>query len=247
MNRSLILMGTLFLAAAAIAWTQARAPLDADAEPHHRLVLANDQVRVFAVGLPAGQDMYVRHQHNFLTVTLRDGRLVMWTEGAAPGLVFAVNAGDTRFFLGGPALGMRNDGRTKYKNITVDFLDPQVTTYGYQYNRGPEQSNWDYGSSGALAPPVDARSGFVHALSLQRAVVRDVRLLPGEQLAPPDQPANELFIAVSDLDLAPSAGEDLKERSGEVSWLERRTSALVNQGNAPARFVVLELKTSERP
>jgi hypothetical protein len=239
MNRSLI-VGTLFLAAAAIAWTQARTPLDADAEPHHHLVLANDQVRVFAVGLPAGQDMYVRHQHNFLTVTLRDGRLIMWTEGANPGLVFPVNAGDTRFFLGGSALGMRNDGRTKYKNITVDFLDPQVTTYGYQYNRGEGSGGWDYGAN-ALAPPADARTGFMHALSLQRAVARDVRLLPGEQLAAPEQPANELFVAVTDLDLAASAGDGLKKRSGEVSWLERRTSALVNQGNAPARLVVLEL------
>jgi hypothetical protein len=242
MNRSPILVGALFLAAAAIAWTQARAPVDADTEPHHHLMLANGQVRVFAVSIPAGQDIYVRHQHNFLTVTLEDGRLVMWIEGANPGLIFPVNAGDTRFFLGGPALGMRNDGRTRYKNITVDFLDPQVTTYAYQNNRTPDQPSWDYGSSGAMAPPVDARSGFVHALSLRVAVARDVRLLPGEQFAPPNRPANELFIAVTDLDLAPPDGEDLKKQPGEVSWLERRTSALVNQGKNPVRFVVLELK-----
>lgn len=227
---------------AAMAWTQARTPVDADAEPHHHLILANDQVRVFAVSIPAGEETYVRHQHNFLTISLRDGRLVMWAEGSNPGLVFPVSAGDTRFFLGGPALGVRNTGAAKYQNITIDFLDPQVTTYAYQYNRSLGQASWDYGSSGALAPPVDEHSGFAHALSLRRAVVRDVRLLPGAELAPPERSANELFIPVTDVNLAPASGRQLKRQSGEIAWLEGRTSALINRGDAPARFVVLQLE-----
>jgi len=241
MKRPSILLATISLGLIAIAWTQPRTAVEADTEQHHHLILSNGQVRIFAVGIPAGEDIYVRHHHNFLTVTLEDSRLVMWVEGATPGLTFPVNAGDTRFFLGGAALGIRNDGQAEYKNVTVDFLDPLVTTYAYQYNRSPGQSTWDYGSSGAMAPPVDEHSGFVHALSLQHAVLRDVRLLPGSRLGPPEQPVNELIIAVSDLDLTPAAGKALKKRSGDVFWLEGRTSALTNLGNAPARFVVLEL------
>jgi hypothetical protein len=238
-----LLLAGMAVSAAALVWAQTKAAqgdADVDADPHHRLILKNDLVRVFAVDIPAHQEIYLRHQHNFLTVTLQGSRMVMWTEGTAPQLAFPINAGDTRFFLGGAAIGMRNDGASEYRNITVDFLDPQVTNYGYQYYRTGGQA-WDYGSS-ALAPPVDAQSAFVHALSLQRAVVRDVRLLPGGQLAPLDQTSKELLIAVTDLTLATASGEEIRKRAGETVWLERRAAGLSNQGTDTARFVVVELK-----
>lgn len=240
MRRTLFSDAAILLGVAALVWAQPKTPMDADAEPHHHRILENDLVRVFAVNIPPSQEMYVRHRHNFLTVTLRGSRMVMWSEGTAPALVFPINAGDTRFFLGGASLGMRNDGKDKYKNITVEFLDLRVTHYGFQYNRAPGQK-WDYGSS-ALAPPADAQSAFVHALPLQQAVVRDVRLLPGDAFPPPTQPAKELLIAVADLDLSLAANRDLRKQSGEIAWLEGRTSALVNRGIAPARFVVVELQ-----
>ncbi|HEY6306333.1 MAG TPA: hypothetical protein VI488_07765 [Candidatus Angelobacter sp.] len=237
---SCLLIAATSLSAAALAWQQASAPSDVPAESHHRLIFENELSRVFAVSIPPHQEIYVRHQHNFLTITLEGGRMVMWTEGTSPQLAFPVNTGDTRFFLGGVAMGTRNDGNSEYKNITVEFLDPRVTNYGFQYYRTGGR-NWDYGSS-ALAPPVNAESAYVHALSLQRAVVRDVRLLPGGQLAPPDQPVQELLIAVTDLSLTSTTGSAVYKRTGEIAWLEGRTSGLINQGAVPARFVVLELK-----
>jgi hypothetical protein len=243
MNRSLILAGAISLGAAALLGTQTQTPLDADDESHHHLILKNDLVRVSGVSIPAGEEVYVRHRHNFLTVSLEGSRMVMWTEGTSPGLVFPINAGDTRFFLGGAALGMRNDSKATYENITVEFLDPQVTNYGFQYYRAAGQQ-WDYGSS-ALAPPPDAQSGFVHALSLQRAVVKDVRLLPGAQLAPPDRAGKELLIAVSDLNLASAGRGEMRKLPGEIAWLDGRSAELVNRGTAPARFVVVELGVRE--
>jgi hypothetical protein len=234
------LVAIVFLCITGLVWPQAVAPADVAGESHHHLILENDLARVFAVSIPAHQEIYVRHEHNFLTVSLEGGRLVMWTEGTSPQLTFPVNTGDTRFFLGGAGIGTRNDGDSGYKNITVEFLDPKVTNYGFQYYRTGGQS-WDYGSS-ALAPPVDAHSAYVHSLSLQRAVVRDVRLVRGGQLAPPDQPVPELLIAVTDLSLLSTTGSAVNKRAGEIALLEGRTSALINQDAGPVRFVVVELK-----
>jgi hypothetical protein len=50
---------------------QSPAPVDMASEPHHRL-LKNDQVRVFSVTIPPREQSWVRHEHNFLTVTLDD-------------------------------------------------------------------------------------------------------------------------------------------------------------------------------
>ncbi len=238
MQRLLLLPATLSLSLLGVVLSQTISPADVAAQ--HRLLLENDRVRVFAVNIPVGQQTFIRHQHNFLTVALEDSQMVMWSEGASANLVFHINRGDTRFFLGGAAFGMRNDGQKEYRNVTVEFLDPRVTNYGFNYNLagGPR---WDYGSS-ALAPPADPRAGFVHPLPLQAAVVRDVQLLSGEQLPTLLQPAKELLIAVSDLNLTAGTNASLRRSAGEIAWLEGRTSPLINQGTVPVRFVAVEVK-----
>jgi hypothetical protein len=44
--------------------------------------------------------------------------------------------GELHFFFGGLAHGIRNDSNAEYRNVTVEFLDPQVTNYGYRYESG---------------------------------------------------------------------------------------------------------------
>ncbi|HLW51961.1 MAG TPA: hypothetical protein VKW06_03875 [Candidatus Angelobacter sp.] len=215
---------------------QSGPPQDPAADQHHHLILKNELVRVFAVNIPEGQQVYVRHQLNFLTVTLDDGRIVMWSEGTIPGMVFAVHAGDARFFLGRAALGMRNDAKTEYRNITIEFFDPRVTNYGYQQ---PSGEGFGYAST-APGPPPDDRSGFVHAVPLHSAAVRDVRLLPGELLPAADRAVKELVIAVTDLNLQSKSGVDFKKQGGEIAWLNTPTTGLINRGTSTARFVIVE-------
>lgn len=108
-RHALLCRGALTIGLCLATTPQSTLPQDPIAEPHHHLILDNDLVRVFSVTLPEGQETYVRHRYNFLTVTLEDGRVVMWLEGTVPGMVFSVRAGDTRFFLGRAALGTRNE------------------------------------------------------------------------------------------------------------------------------------------
>ncbi len=193
-------------------------------DPHYSLLLENDRVRVFALTLQSGESVFARHHHSFISVPLQDGEIVMWDEGKSPIQHFQVHKGDTSFvFLTpdqqttGVAGGILNDRPPDYRNITVEFLDPNI--------------GWNILSS-----------GYVRAsLFLGGAIVADVSLQPGESLPAPDKRDAELVIAVSDLDLKAASGVRIRNSPGDVAWIaSANASALTNRGHDPARFVIVE-------
>jgi len=235
---------TFFLIAAWLLLTcisaQAETPDEITSDPHYHLLLQNDQVRVFEVALRPTEHAFVRHPYNFLVVTLQDCDMVMWNEGESEILNFHFNQGDARFFYSGPARGLRNDRTTDYHNITVEFLNPKVTTFGYQ----PTAGKWDYGSN-ALNPPVDPSKKFKSTLQLGEAAVSDVQLLQGDALLPPDKGSSELVIPVTDLDVKVEGDRHVRKSPGSIWWAgnERKTD-LTNGVPEPTKFVVVELKAS---
>jgi hypothetical protein len=209
-----------------------------DQDRHFRLLLENAQVRVFALTLPPNSQSFVRFPHNFLTTAPDEGEVIMWKEGESPVQHFRLNRGQIQFYLGDSVRGFRNDARSgDYHSIIVEFLVPGVTTYGYRYYSG----KWDYGPS-ILNPPVDASGHFVNSLDLNRAVASDVQLLPQEFL--PASKRRQLLVAISGVDLQ-MGKRTIRLEPGEVMWLEGREAELVNAGNGPARFALVELKTAE--
>jgi hypothetical protein len=208
--------------------------------PHYRQLLANDQVRVFAVSLKPLERTMAKHEHNFLVVTLLDCDVVMWPEGESDIVSFHYNPGDVRFYLGGRAIGMRNDRTTEYLSVTVEFLNPKVTNYGYQGNTG----TWDYGASG-ISPPVDPHAKFMNTLSLGAASVSDVQLLSRDTLPAPEKPGPELLIPVTDIDLKAGEYERIRKSSGDAVWIPAgRKSQPMNASADPARLVLVEFKTA---
>jgi hypothetical protein len=213
-------------------------PADITSEPHYHLLLQNNQVRVFELRLRPTEKAYVRHDHNFLTVTLQDCEMVMWAQGQSDIQNFRFNQGDVRFAYAGPARGIRNDRSSEYRNITVEFMNPKVSTFGYQSNIGV----WDYGSSG-LNPPVDPHKNFKSDLDLSEAVASDVQLLQGDTLEPPDKGSAELLIATTDIDLKAGSDIHIRKSSGDIVWLGGdRKRDLFNSVPDPARFVIVALK-----
>lgn len=213
--------------------------VDISSEPHHRLLLENDQVRVFDVSIGAhSSTQLTRHDHNYLVVTLCDCEIASWAEGQAGVITYRYNRNDVRFFFGGPARTMRNDTPNEYHNLTVEFLSPKVTTFGYQ----PDAGHWEYGSN-ALAPPVDSRAKFATVMALGEATVKDVQLLPDDAYPAPEKEAAELVIALTDLDLK-TEKDRIRKSQGELVWIAPgRKSELVNHDTEPARFVLIELRS----
>jgi hypothetical protein len=211
--------------------------VDMASDPHHELLLENEQVRVFEVSLRLSQRSYVRHEHNFLMVTLQSSELVMWPEGRSDIQNFHLGVGDVRFFFGGRSRGLRNDQGGEYRGVTVEFPNPKVTTYGYQTDSG----KWSYGDS-VLNPPVDPKAKYIDTMQLGEATATDVQLLPGDVFPAPEKAA-ELIVAVTDVDLKDESNDRFRKSSGEVVWIsaEHKTK-LTNNGTDSARFVVVELQ-----
>ena len=132
---------------------------------------------------------------------------------------------------------LRNDTPNEYHNLTVEFLNPKVTTYGYQADAG----KWEYGSS-SLPPPVDSQAAFNHAMPLGEAKVRDVQLLPDDEYPAPETEADELFIPLTDIELK-TVDDRIRKAAGELLWIPAgRKKKLINNSATPARIVVLELR-----
>jgi hypothetical protein len=214
---------------------QSTKPADITHDPHYRILLENAQIRVFEVALPPGSESFVWHENNFLIVTPAASDIIIWKGNESPVLHSLPPDGEIRFFLGRSAQGLRNNTRTEYRNITVEFLDPRVTNYGYRYESG----NWDYGSS--ICPsPVDPQGHFVNSLDLEKAVANDVQLLPGESL--PAMKRASLVIAVTPVQLADGAGRTISLKPGQVLWHETNATALTNTGRGRERFAMVEFR-----
>lgn len=226
----------------AFAQAQAAAP-PPTAEPHHRLLLQNNAVLVFALTLKPNEQAYARYDHNFLTVALEDCELVLWSEGQSPVANFGFKPGDVHFLFNGPPRGFRNDQTRECRSAIVEFLDPKVTTYGYQSQTG----RWDYGASG-IAPPSDPAARFVNQMLIGTAAVKDVQLLAGDPFPPPDKAIAELLIPVSDVDFKTQGDVHLRQASGKATWMGTgRSSDLTNASAGPVRFVVVELPGGVTP
>ena len=231
--RWLFLLGLIVSASFAPAQTAA----EISGEPHHRLLLENSEVRVFALTLAPREQAYVRHTHNFLFVPLQDGELVLWSAGTSAVQHFLFRRGQVHFWLGERVGGMRNDGSASFRAVIVEFLNPKVTSYGYQYQSG----TWDYGS-GAINAPVDPDAKFIDEMTVGAASVADVQLLTADTYPPPKKEADELLIAVTELDLKANDDTLIHKASGDVLWIPAgRTWPLTNVAGTAARFAVVAL------
>jgi hypothetical protein len=230
----------ILLLFATTAWAQG-AP-DMASAPHYRQLLVNNQVRVFALTLRPLERTMARHDNNFLVVALLDSDVVIWPEGESDITNFHFQQGDVRFNLAGRALGMRNDRTTDYRNLTIEFLDPKVTSYGYQGYSG----GWEYGPV-SIAPPVDPHARFMNSLLLGAASAYDIQLLSRDPFPPPEKPGAELLIPVTNIDMKAGEYERIRKSSGEPVWMSAgRKTTFLNATADPIRFVEVLFKTETK-
>lgn len=213
----------------------AETPSDIANEPHYHLLLKNEQVRIFGLTLERGEQAYVQHDHNFLTITLQDCEVILWQGVQAPIQNFPFRQGDVRFTYGGMAIGIRNDRDAEYRNIIVEFLSPKVESIGYQGNSG----TWGY-TEGGMNLPADPHVKNIGGFDLQAAFVEEAQLLPDDLFPTPKKPADELMIPITDVDLK-SQDTRIRKTTGQVFWMGAgRESDLANNGADPQSFVVVQ-------
>jgi hypothetical protein len=216
---------------------QNESTVDISDESHHQLLLENEKVRVFEVDLPAHQSTpLVRHDHNFLVITLEDAEIASWAEGRAGVITYQYKRNDVRFFFGGPARALRNDTPNTYRNLTVEFLSPKVTTLGFDI----AEKRWEYGSN-AMLPPTDPQKGFTETMDLGEARVKDVQLMPEDEYPEPEKSVDELLLPLTDLELKKN-GLRIRKDQYTPFWIPAgRNVKFMNDATVPARMVVIEL------
>jgi hypothetical protein len=112
----------LLLLLPALLTAQLAPEVEITAEPHHHLVLANDQVRVFTVNIPPHSDTLLhRHRHDYIYVTLGASEVVNAVQGKDP-VTVKLQDGQTGFLSASYAHIARNLSNNPFRNVTVELL-----------------------------------------------------------------------------------------------------------------------------
>src|SRR5258706_1717835 len=107
--------------------TTPQGPVPLNEEPHHRLVLQNDFVRVYNVTVPELDSTFL-HQHDlpYLYVVLGMADIINAIVGK-PELHQVLQDGETHYSPGHFAHIVRTDSGMPFHNITVELVRPQAT------------------------------------------------------------------------------------------------------------------------
>jgi hypothetical protein len=102
-------------------------PVPISEEPHHRLVLQNEFVRVYNVTVP-GLDSTLLHQHDlpYLYVVMGPADLINAVVGK-PEVHQVMQDGETHYSPGHFAHLVRTDSGVQFHNITIELAHPQGT------------------------------------------------------------------------------------------------------------------------
>lgn len=220
----------------------AQTPVEVTQEPHHSQILQNKKLQVFKLSLNANERADAIHKHNFLMLALDDCDLAIWREGGSSIESYHQNPGDLRFFFGGQSIGIRNDRTLPCRSVIVEFLDPTVTTYGYQWWAN---GKWEYGASG-LSWPADVSAKFTSMLRLGSAMAIDVQLPPSDIFSPPVRTSDQLVLPITSVELERGDQPPINKAAGDALWIAAREKTdLVNRGEGVSRFVVLEVLVNQ--
>ncbi|MGA8340359.1 MAG: cupin domain-containing protein [Candidatus Sulfotelmatobacter sp.] len=112
----------LFLFLTGFLTAQTTQEVEITAEPHHQLVLANDQVRVFDVDVPPHSETLMHwHRHDYIYVVLGDAEIVNAVQGKDP-VSLRLSDGEVRFVPAAFAHVFRNLSGQAFRNVTIELL-----------------------------------------------------------------------------------------------------------------------------
>jgi quercetin dioxygenase-like cupin family protein len=214
------------------------------AEPHHRLMLANDRVRVFNVEVPAHSETLMHwHRHDYIYVVVGAAEIVNAVEGKDQ-VRIALGDGEVRFVTGGFAHVFRSVSAQPFRNVTIELL--QDNPHRRQTPRRDaarletEQSEQDRGLE-------ILNGGTSEILFVKDGVqVRELELQPGAAIPLARHGGPHLLVALTNYELRSSGqGESPKTfamKRGESHWIAAGPHALTISGQLQAKFISLEFR-----
>ena len=229
-SKCLVLVCLIYSLAAG---AQSTGCLDASDEPHHELLFASADARIFVLDLPrlASTKPYC-YAHPYLFVVPGANRTSKTLEGRAT-MSHDWNAGEARFVYQPMKQVIRNEGMIPHREVVVE------TTHKVQFD--PVDGSYDtdeFTSDLGSTKPTWWVSFTRGGLAASK-----VRLAPGSDF--PISSPNHVLIALTDLELS-SVREGKPAEKIELNQQESRIlpagapGKLTNAGQRPAQFVVVE-------
>lgn len=221
----------LFLTAALSG--QSATDVEITAEPHHRLFLSNDQVRVFNVEIAAkGETLMHRHRNDYVYVALGSAEVVNTVEGKDP-VTVKLQDGETNFLAAGFAHSARNLSNQPFREVIIEFLQDEKLRKA--------ASHWEEERG------LDILQGGTKEILFVKDGVRvsETELQPGGMEPRHRHAGPFLVVALTDYELrneiVGKAAINISMKMGESQWVAGGFDHMVmNAGQRPAKFVTLE-------
>ena len=202
-------------------------------EPSHHLLLENEYVRVFNVEVaPHFTTRTHQHDYDYIYVTLGDSRISNEKIHAEP-VEVSLKDGETHIAAGKFAHKVVNLADTPFRNITIEFLNRQISEAG---SAASTQSGGTVLSSSGKS-----RSGQV--------AVQQESLGQGEVNACTSANATlaKLLVPVSELLVRAGQNSGRNRKPGEVIWLDGGNCPIIARiGDIPARYVLISFPAERK-
>ena len=223
----------------ALLLAQAAPEVEIAADPLHKLIFTNDQVRVFDVNIPPNsQTLMHRHRHDYIYVTIGDATVITTIKDKTP-VTVTLRDGDTTFVPGNFAHITRDGGPQLFRNITIEILQDEKLRHS--------SPQWDEDRALKIL-----EGGTQEILWVKDGIrVSEFELQPNAAVPSRAHSRPVLLVAVNDLDIFTAdprthgghepmpASNHLS--SGSATWLARGFGRpIINAGTHNAKFVTLE-------
>jgi quercetin dioxygenase-like cupin family protein len=225
---------TLLFAAITLA-AQNTSEVAITAEPHHHLLLENEQVRVWLAEVaPNDATLLHRHAHDYVFVSLGESNVQNEVAGKPPAIL-KMQDGETRFAAGGFAHIARDLASTPFRAIAVEIMQDEAA------HKTPPPA-WDEDRALHVFT-----GGTQHIMFVEDGVrVSEDELQPGATIPSHHHTGPHLVVAVTDLNFrsdieGQATPRPIQIKSGDVKWVPGGfTHTVTNTGKQEAKFVTLE-------
>jgi len=215
---------------------QGASEVEITAEPTHRLILQNDNVRVFYVEVaPRSATLTHRHHHDYVLVSLGASDITNAVVGKPPAEL-KLQDGETTFVPGNSSHKVRNLATTPFRNVTIELMQDEKA-------RNSPPAKWDEERG------LHVLEGGTQDIMFVRDGVRvsEIDLQPGGMIPQHHHSGPHLVVAVSDLDLRSDVVDkgpsEKRLKAGEVAWVPGGfTHTVMNMGKTQAKFITLEFR-----
>lgn len=226
-----------------LAPAQAIPPVPAEEEPHHRLVLKNEVVKVYAVDVASHDALGMhRHDHDDIAVVLGDATTVNTAPGQAD-LLRISKPGEVRFASGPRTHSLRNIGPAPYRLITIELLGKQSNARnlcGKQIPNSPPNCQSPK-EADANAPRMDVPQFETDQM---RISVTRIRVNERGEFGETDR--HELIVLLGSAAISAVSGKGREQilAPGEAVWITRGKArrTIRNNNDADLSIVVVSAK-----